>query len=184
MNPTIQVLMERRSVRSYQKIQISNEDLGQIVQSALRAANAMNHQNWHFLVVQNQTVLDRISDSVRSTMLRSESPNQVERAMQGDFHCFYHAPTVVIVSGDGSIYSIANCAGAAQNMCVAATALGLGSCYIASFVQAFKATDGKKLKESLPIPSGYEPLFAVAIGYPAGELPPLKPREQKITYLR
>jgi len=183
MNGTIKTIMERRSCRNFQAGQIDEAPLTQILDSGLQAATAMNHQSWYFTVVQDKELLHDISSAVAGVMIKTEVPSLVERASDSGFSCFHHAPTVVFLSGDGSIYSIADCANAAQNMCVAATALGVGSCYLASFVQAFKSPEGKKLRDYFDIPSGYEPMFAVALGYAKETSTQAKTRERKITYI-
>ena len=184
MNGTIKTIMERRSCRSFQDGQIEEVLLTQILDAGLQAATAMNHQSWYFTVVQDRKLLEDISNGVADVMRKTQVPSLVERAADPGFNCFHHAPTVVFLAGDGSIYSIADCANAAQNMCVAATAFGLGSCYLASFVQAFKSPEGKKLRDSFVLPSGYEPLFAMALGYAKESTSQPKPRERKISYIR
>lgn len=184
MNETIKTIMERRSIRNFKQEQIENADVELIVEAGLRAANAMNRQTWHFTVVQNWRLLSELSQAVASVMAETGLPSLVERAESPAFSCFHHAPTVVFLSSDKTIYSIADCANAAQNMCVAAASLGLGSCYIASFAQAFKTEQGRKLLEAFHLPEGFEPVFSVALGYADGDLPSLKERERKIDYIR
>lgn len=184
MNGTIKTIMDRRSCRSFQAEQIADAQLTQILDAGLQAATAMNHQSWYFTVVQDQKLLHDLSAAVSGVMVKTQVPSLVERASDPAFSCFHHAPTVVFLSGDGSIYSIADCANAAQNMCVAATALGLGSCYLASFVQAFKSTEGKRFRDNFDIPSGYEPMFAVALGYAKEGSTQAKTRDRKISYIR
>jgi nitroreductase len=52
-------------------------------------------------------------------------------------------------------------------MIIAATALGLGSCYLITPILAFKADKG--LAARAGIPEGYEIMCAVVVGYKAGE---------------
>ncbi|MCK9286723.1 MAG: nitroreductase [Sphaerochaetaceae bacterium] len=184
MNETINTLMTRQSVRSFKDTQIEEGDLKTILEAGLKASTAMNRQSWHFTVVQNRDLLDTISQAVAQVMRNTEVPSLVERASQKSFSCFHHAPTVIFLSSDKTIYSLADCANAAQNMCVAATALSLGSCYVASFAQAFSIAEGKKLLGSFNLPEGYEPVFSVALGYTEGSLPPAKTREWKVSYIR
>ena len=176
--------MERRSIRQFRQTQIEDTDLELIIEAGLRAANATNRQTWHFTVVQNTRLLSELSRAVAVVMIETNIPSLIERAENPGFSCFHHAPTVVFLSSDKTIYSMADCANAAQNMCVAATSLGIGSCYIASFAQAFKTEKGRKLLEEFHLPDGFEPVFSVALGYPDGELPPLGERELKIDYIR
>lgn len=86
------------------------------------------------------------------------------------------------VSGNDNRNARIDCANATQNMCVAANALGLGSCYLASFTQAFEdpAVAATLMKE-LGIPDGYKPQFAVSLGY-ADEKPATPERRRDVIH--
>jgi nitroreductase len=73
--------------------------------------------------------------------------------------------------------TIADCSMAAENMLLAAHALGLGGCP----VKSFSAT---ALKEILEVPEGIEPELILMIGYPDEnpKAPPKQPLE-KIAFL-
>ncbi len=184
MANALEVLMNRRSVRNFESKQITEEELNQILVAGLQAATAVGHQSWHLTVVQDQEFLKKISAAVASALYDSGVPSLQERSQQPTFNPFHGAPTVIFASSNNSLYSIADCANACQNMTLAATALGLGSCYIGSFVQGLKHPDGEALVEEFDLPEGYSPLFSVAVGYPKGELPPLKSREWKVNFIR
>jgi nitroreductase len=185
MEDVFTILMQRRSVRAFTDQQVPDESIDAIVQAGLHAATAMNRQSWHITVVQDAALLKQISAAVAQVLIDSEIPSLMERGNNPDFSVFHHAPTVLFVSGDGSHYSQADCANASQNMCLAASALHLGSCYIGSFVQAFDHDAGKSLLTRFSLPEGYRPVFAVAIGY-ADQVPVLSeaPRDFRVTYIR
>jgi len=69
------------------------------------------------------------------------------RAMLSDpnFHIFYHAPVLILISGTAeSLWKAEDCALAAENLMLAAYVAGLGSCWI-GFAQRFlNSPDGKK----------------------------------------
>lgn len=186
MNETIKVLLERRSVRAYEDKPVSREELDTIVQCGLYAATAMGIQPWHFSVVTDRKVLDAISAANAVAVL--DDPNAPDSlkdsARSGEFDSFRGAPAAILVSGEnGNDMTIADCANATQNMAVAAKALGLGSCYIASFKLCLNAPNGAELKKQAGIPEGYIPYFALAIGH-AAEAPEAAPRrENTVTYI-
>lgn len=184
MADALQILLTRRSVRQFLETQVSDEEVKAIVDAGLHAATAMNRQSWHLTVVQNRELLDAISGAVGAVLVDSGVPSLVERARSTGFSAFHHAPTVIFVSGDGTDYSHADCANASQNMCLAAAALGLGSCYIGSFVQAFDHPAGKQLLKRFELPADYRPVFAIAIGHPAKEALFEKGREWKVSYIK
>ncbi|MFA5467912.1 MAG: nitroreductase [Sphaerochaetaceae bacterium] len=184
MGNALEVLMSRRSVRNFQDKQIPQEVLNQILAAGLQAATALGRQSWHFSVVQDPLFIRTISLAVAGVLYDSGIPSLQERSQQKDFNPFHNAPTVVFASSDGSTYSLADCANACQNMTIAATALGIGSCYIGSFVQAFKHASAEELLEKFALPEGYKPIFAVALGYAKKPLPEVKAREWKVSYIR
>lgn len=180
----IDVLLQRHSTRDFQPKQISDDEIDIIVHAGLNASTAMNRQSWHLTVVQNRELLQAISGAVGEVLIETEVPSLIERARSSGFSSFHHAPTVIFVSGDGNRYSMADCANATQNMCNAAFALGIGSCYIGSFVQAFNHPSGEKLLTYFDLPHSFRPAFAVALGYPNSKEPPKKDRKWKVSYIK
>jgi nitroreductase len=185
MNETIQNILKRRSVRSYQARQVEPEKLQLILECGRYAPSAVNKQPWHFTIITDRAVLDRISAENRRIMLDSDNPRARERAAQPDFDSFHHAPAAIIVSGeDENTFAPADCANAMENMAIAAQSLALASCYLAGFRRCFAGPNGAALKAELRIPQGFTPLYALALGYPAGEPPePAPRREGTITWI-
>jgi nitroreductase len=69
-------------------------------------------------------------------------------------------------------------------MAIAAQSLGLGSCYLGSFKIAMVTPEYASLKDELGLPEGYEPLYALAIGY-ADEAPEAHPRKEgSVSYIK
>ena len=186
MNETIKNILGRRSIRAYQDRQIPEESLSLILECGQYAATAMGRQPWHFTVVQDREVLNEIVEENRRLILESGNERMIERAKDPNFDNFHHAPTVIIVSADDqATFGAIDCANALQNMAVAAHSLGLGSCYIASFLMAIKGPRGKELLEKLGIPEGYTPISCISVGYSAVEAPePAPRRENTINYIR
>lgn len=54
MNQTMETILTRRSIRSFQEKPIPEEDMKQIVDAALHAPSAMGRQTWKFTVVMNR----------------------------------------------------------------------------------------------------------------------------------
>jgi nitroreductase len=179
----LSAMKKRVAVREFLPKQISDEDITTIVDAGLNAATSMNRQSWFFTVVQHSETLKAISGAVGYKLIESEIPSLVERAQSSGFSSFHHAPTVIFISSDHSRYSLADCANAAQNMCNAATALNIGSCYISSFVQALDHPSLRSVIEKFDLPEGYRPTFAVALGYPAHQ-PQKKERKWKVSYIK
>jgi len=187
MNPTISNILNRRSIRAYKRDQVPDAYLAAILDAGLHAATARNLQPWHFTVIQDQRIINKINDAAKETMRKSNDALYLSKVDDPDFTLFYHAPTIVIVSGNPEApYATVDCANATQNMCVAAHSFGLGSCYIASFTRAFyDKSVAKALKKELGIPDTHSPCFAVSLGYIDGDLPEIKVRRHDvINYIR
>lgn len=166
MNDTITSILKRRSCKSFTEKKVSHADLEQIIMAGIYAPSASNKQPWHITVISDAKLLDRIVDVAVETMLVSDNDQLIKRASVEGYHTFYHAPTVVIISGEEiQKYASVDCGLALENMAIAAQSLGIGSCFIASVHPAFTGKRSKELINELGIPVEFKPLYALAIGY-------------------
>src|ERR1035437_9048356 len=102
MSETISTLLSRRSIRTYKDVQIKEEELQTILKAGQYAPSARNDQSWHFTVVQNPEILEKISAIAKEIYGKSDNELFRERAKVENFSLFYHAPTYIIVSGENS----------------------------------------------------------------------------------
>ena len=161
-NNILKVIMNRRSTRKYKEEQITDEELQILLDSAIQAPSAMNSQPWHFTVVQNKEMINHINEKSKELMAKDENP-YVSKVGKGSGHILYKAPTVIVVSGKSEVNSaIVDCSAAIENMLIAGESIGLGSVWVGFAKWFFKIEDEVK---KLEIPKGYEPFYAVAVGY-------------------
>ena len=166
MNETIKSLLERRSIRSYKTQQIPDDALNAILEAGIYAATSRGREAWYLTAVQNADLLEKIREAARAELRKAGDEKSLAKANDPNFCPFYKAPTLIIVSGNDTPNTRIDCANVCQNICVAAHSLGLGSCYLAGYTQAFQDPDtAKKLKAELQIPEGFHPVFGVCIGY-------------------
>ena len=186
INETLAVIRQRRSIRQFETRQISDKELNAILDAALFAPTDMNQQKWHFAVVQSKSSLEKMDRIARENKLNSNIAFIVKNAERDDYHTYYHAPTVVVVSGDKQAKSIQiDCGAAAQNIVLAAESMGIGSCIITSAGFLFVSTSGRKMKKELGIPKGYEHICSIALGYKATDTLTAPPRNREVfSYLR
>lgn len=184
MNEIILNLLTRRSCRNFSPRPVDESDLAQIITAAKFAPTAMNNQSYHFTVVRESDVLAEIS-AVNRKLLSADYIKRVETRMANKpFSNFYHAPVVIFISSEDVPFGVADAANAAENICLAAHSLNLGSCYIASFLPAFDGEEAPRLKSLLQLPANQIPRFAVAIGYPEGSAPEAPARkEDNVTFI-
>lgn len=100
MNETLQTIKARRSVRAYTEQQVSAEDLNLILEAATYAPSGMHLETWHFTAIQNKEVLEELNDKIKGAFAKSDDLHTRERGHSQTYCCYYHAPTLVIVSNE------------------------------------------------------------------------------------
>jgi nitroreductase len=167
----LEAIMTRRSVRKFGKKQIPDEILETILKAGTYAPSALALQPWAFVVIQDSKFLQKFSDYCVPVMI-SLMKNAHDGISDGfrqllespGYSIFYHAPTVIMVIGkSGSRFREIDCSLAAENMMLAAHALGIGSCWIGSTEAGY---DNKELMAGFRIPDGYSPVGTIVFGYP------------------
>jgi nitroreductase len=100
MNETIEVIKRRRSIRKFKPEQIPDKYLQEILECAILAPNARNQQKWHFTVIQNREMLNRMANVMKECMLKSGIAFLVQRAKDPNFNPLWNAPTVILITAD------------------------------------------------------------------------------------
>ncbi len=158
-----EVFRDRRSIRKYQDIPVEKDKLEQVLDAARLAPSWKNLQCWHFLVV---------SEPSRKSALLEAFPESNPGAK-----AIASAPLSIVVCADPRAsgkendieYYIADTAIAFEHLCLAAHALGLGTCWMGWFNE-------EKIRAALGIPASIKVVGITPLGYPAQEP---KPRPRK-----
>jgi nitroreductase len=178
MNQTIETIKNRRSVRQYLPEQIKDEELENILETAIYAPTGHNDQPWHFTIIQNKDLINEINDGAKKVMQGMEMDWMAKLGAMEDFNIFHRAPTVVIVTGKkDALTPTVDCAAAVQNMLLAAESMDIGSCWI-GFAK-FYFLNPENIKK-FNIPEDYEVQFGVALGYKVTENPQAPERNQNV----
>ncbi len=153
MNRIVELLTQRRSIRSYRSDAVEGEKLDEILQAGLYAPTGMNRQGVYFVKVTDHETRDMLSRMNAGIMGKDVDP-------------FYGAPAVIVVLADrtGPTY-IYDGALAMGNMMNAAYALGLGSCWVHRAKEMFETEEGKGLLEKWGISGDVEGIGNCIIGY-------------------
>ncbi|WP_292370312.1 nitroreductase family protein [Methanoregula sp. UBA64] len=184
-----EALMTRRSVRKYKKEQIPDAVLAEILKAGTYAPSALALQPWAFVVVQDQEFLNKVSEYAKPIMIAHmkdahDGMSDAFRAMleSPGYSIYYHAPTVILIAGKtASRFKEIDCSLCAQNMMLAAHALGIGSCWIGSTEVAY---ENRELMAGFRIPEGYSPVGTIVFGYP-DETPEAHDKHPaKVTWVR
>jgi nitroreductase len=137
---------KRRSIRNYEPTPVPSEKMEKILEAARLAPSASNVQPRHFIVITDEERKKALSTGMFSKFLRQ-------------------APVVIVACGDEKKspkwYPI-DVAIAVENMVLAATGEGLGTCWIGSF-------DENKVRAVLKIPENLRVVVLLAVGYPSGK---------------
>jgi len=177
MNETLRLIRERRSCRSYKKDPVPAEVLDSIIEAGLWAPTGMNRQDRHFTVIRDSALLNRMDTLTRAYMPEDVQARLTERnGGNPDISVHYFAPALVILSGGE-----ASCALAAENICIAAQSLGIGSCILGLVTILFD--NDRTLAGDLNIPADMTPRLGVALGYISKQTPEQERIPGQVTYL-
>ena len=183
MNETLSLIASRRSHRAYLPDQLTREQLDALLLAAVQSPSAVNRQPWHFTVVQNAQLLADINAAVREEALKNENPGP--RFSDPAFNVFYHAPTVLFISGvKDSHWTAIDCGIATQNIVIAAESMGLGTVILGLPRFAFEGARAADLERALGFPENHGFVIAISVGKPADTKPEHPVGENKITVLR
>ncbi len=179
-------IYSRRAVREYTAGPVEEAVLRQLIDAALQAPSAANEQPWVFSVIRDPAVLDRISTAAKAHLLAVPPAGMTAEHLHArlddpDFHIFYHAPALVVISSaTQGRWAAENCALAAQNLMLAARAARLGSCWI-GFAQDWLATP--QGKATIGVPQTCLPVAPIIVGHPHAEPAPVARREPDIIWI-
>jgi nitroreductase len=165
-NPVLKAIADRRSIRSYNDVKVSREQIDILLKAAQEAPSARNTQPWHFSVVQDEAILKDIYEEAKKNMKEEMSD------------IFHGARTAIFLSCDPvSRWARLDCGICVQTIALAAHSIGLGSVILGRPEAAFTSNRGAELNTLLNFPEGHAFAVAIAVGVPAGtkEAHPIEP---------
>ena len=146
-----ELFLDRRSIRKFTGEPIEEQTLEAILTAAMYAPSAVNCQPWHFVVLDDRKVMDRITEFHPHAGMLS------------------HAPLAVVVCGDlnrqhGDGYWVVDCGAATENILLAAHYLGIGACWVGLHPRDERK---KSMSGLLGLPPHIQPFSLVVMGHPA-----------------
>jgi len=125
VDPVIETIMSRRSIRKYKPKAVEREKM--------HAPNGMNKQSWEVRVVDNPEFINGLTE-----IFKKENPKAAERP--GFQNMFNNAPTVVFIANDPAYdMSQIDCGLLGENMILSAWSMGIGSCCLGGPVRFMKS---------------------------------------------
>jgi nitroreductase len=143
-----EAIRQRRSIRHYLNQAVEEEKINRILEAARLAPSARNRQEWRFVVVQNDETRKRLSVAARGQQFVAQAPVVIVCcSLESEYMmtCGQYAYTI-----DLSI--------AIDHMTLAATELGLGTCWIGAFYE-------DQVKVILSIPDRIRVVELLTLGY-------------------
>ena len=164
----------RRSIRAYKDVPVEREKLQILAECGVKAPSAMNKQEWELRIVDSKEWIDGCT----ATYLKAiEGTDKAKYMLTPTFkNIFRNASAVIFVAAPEGLFSGVNLGMLGENMMLAATELGLGTCCLGSVQMIFAEPTMAEYLASLGFSDGYKLSYALAVGYP-DESPEAKPRD-------
>ena len=166
MNEVIKAMLERRSCRSYEARQVEEDALQQILLAGTYAASGMGRQAAKIVVVQDAETIEQL--------------RRMNAAVMGtpDADPFYGASTVCIVLADPDVRTWTEDGSLVMgNLMLAASTLGVASCWIHRAREEFDSPEGKALLKKWGIDERYRGIGHCILGYAAAPLAAARARK-------
>jgi nitroreductase len=138
----LQAIRKRRSVRAYTGEKIPREDLETIVDAGRLAATGGNRQPWEFIVVTDRAMIEQL----KVAALWMDKAGAI----------------IAVVMDESSRWWLEDGSAAIENMLLAATALGYGSCWL----EGWTLRHEDEFKALLDIPTEKRLLTLIPLGIP------------------
>jgi nitroreductase len=176
----LDMIFMRRSVRTFGPERLDESTIRSLLDAAVQAPTATHAEPWAFVVVQDEGTLKRCSDRAKESWVQqaakyrdlhpgvdAESKSAfAARLADPGFSIFYDASTLIVICARPlGPFVVADCWLAAENLMLAASALGLGTCCIGS---AIPALNSPEMKGELGIPGNVEAVAPIIVGVPRG----------------
>ncbi|MFX1260572.1 MAG: nitroreductase family protein [Promethearchaeota archaeon] len=159
----LDTIKRRRSIRKFDSIDISEENVNEILEVGFSAPSAGNRQPWRVVVVRN----------------KKTKASLVEAALNQKF--LAQAPVVLVVCAvpkesaerygkrGETLYVLQDTAALTLNLLLAAHMKGYGACWIGAFDEDLAA-------KAVSVPDEMRPVAIIPIGHIAGAMPEKRPR--------
>ena len=145
-----ELIENRQSIRNYKDKEVEEEKLDRILEAGRKAPSAKNIQPWKFIVTRKNDLKQKLVKACHDQKFMGEADIILTIAVNIDQAYKQQGEYMSSFAVDGSI--------AMDHMMLAATAEGLGTCWIGAFSE-------EEVKEVLGIPKNYRVVGLTPIGY-------------------
>lgn len=152
----LELLRKRRSIRQFESQPVKKEDVDLLVEAMLRSPSSRSLNPWHFVVVTDTKLIEELSQS---------KPHGAS--------FLKNAPLAIVVCADPSVSDVwvEDCSIASHNLHLAATDIGLGSCWIQIRKREYDASLSSEtyVKKVVGLGGDMRVEAIIALGYPKEE---------------
>lgn len=166
--PIADLLSKRQSIRAYSTQVVEREKIRSLFEAARWAPSSMNEQPWYYVYAtqeQPEAYASLLACLAEANQVWASKAPVLMVSIAKNFYARHHKP---------SAHAWHDVGAANMSLCLQAVALGLQAHPMGGF-------DAAKVRETLALPEGYDPVIMLCVGYPGSneELPePLRTREQ------
>lgn len=149
-------IFKRRSIREYTSQSVKRVKLVEFIKAGMNAPSARNRKPWHFIIIDDRKILDKITEVHPYTQALKQ------------------APAAIVVCGDLDLdehsgFWVQDCSTAAQNILLEIADQGFGGVWQGVYPREDRV---KGIQSLLNLPENIIPLTIIAVGYPAEEKEP------------
>jgi nitroreductase len=164
----------------------SDEILKTIARAGTMAPSGMNRQNWQIIVAKNKGLIDDLDSAGMEFMSTLPDKTMYNHMKKRGGRLFYGAPCMIFIAVKEAFpkgAELVDLGIVAQNISLAATALGIDNCHCGFAAFPFAGARAQEFKERLKFPPNYECGIAVLLGYAKTSGKPHEPNDGKITVI-
>lgn len=170
----LEMILRRQSDRKYSSKPIEVEKLERIIEAGRMAPSACNAQPWKFIIVTEPMVIQQLAEAATEKLTGMNSFVSQAKAL---FVIVRENPNLSSKIGSSikrKDYSHIDIGIASENICLQATAEGIGSCLIGWF-------DEKKVRKILEIPASKRVELIITLGYSLSDYMQKKRKTKELT---
>lgn len=157
MNPVMETILSRRSVRAFNEKEVPREELEQILKAAIYAPSGMNRQTWQFTAIVNKEKIEKLAGLIEKTLSRKG-------------YNFYKPTALILTSNEkDSKWGKEDNACALENIFLAAKSFGIGSVWINQLQGICDEPEIREFLTKVGIPNDHVVYGIAALGYAQNE---------------
>lgn len=166
----LEAIRSRRASRAFQPGPVAEATIKALLEAATWAPSARNTQPWRFAIIERRALLDEIS---QATIQRLVADPYLRGYLSFDdpaFDIFYGAPVLVVICARRNGFDpVGDCYLAAENLMLAAHAMGLATCPVGLARETLQA---EPMRRTLSLPENVDPVLPIAVGHARKQMAP------------